>query len=211
MRRLLSGSAALAILATTFLGGGAASATEGTSPEAQPTASTTVVINEISTRGQNGLQDQFIELRNVSPRVVDLTGYVLRVYGPSNNLIDTIALPAGLQLQPRDNLGQYAVLVAKNFSGTIQDQTNVVPFNLMGDQAIPSTGGVALLNQTGVKVDGIGFSMAVTSAREGQPAVPETQATEQKNVANARDVLSTDTDNNRVDFSLHQRTPGADN
>ncbi|GAA4524461.1 lamin tail domain-containing protein [Amycolatopsis samaneae] len=210
MRRLLSGSAALAILATSFITG-AASAAEGTGTEAQPTASSTVVINEISTRGQNGLADQFIELRNVSTRVVDLTGYSLRIYGPSNNLVDTISLPAGLQLQPRDNLGQYAVLVAKNFSGTIQDQTNVVPFNLTGDQAIPSNGGVALVSPTTMKVDGIAFSTGVTSAREGQPAVPESQATEQKNVANARDVLSTDTDNNRVDFSLHQRTPGADN
>ncbi len=209
MRRLLGGSAALAILAMGTVAGGAASASDDQA--ATPQISSSVVVNEVSTRGPNGAVDEFIEIRNVSNRAQDLTGYTIRIYGPSNNVVDMITLPAGMVLQPKGNPGQFAVLTGQNFSGTISDQTNVIPFFLTGPEGIPANGGVAVFSQTGVKLDGVAFSASAMTPREGQAAQPETLATEQLAASNARDILSTDTDNNRVDFSLHQRTPGQEN
>ena len=211
MRRLLAGSAVLAILAMSPVAGGVASAAGHDTTDAKPLVSSTVVINEVSTRGPNGATDEFIEVRNVSSRSLDLTGYTIRVYGPSNNVIDTITLPAGMVLQPKGNPGQFVVLTGQNFSGTIGDQTNVVPFFLAGTEGIPANGGVAIFSQTGAKIDGVAFRASAATPREGQAALPETAATEQLGASNARDILSTDTDNNRVDFSLHQRTPGMEN
>lgn len=205
MRRLLACSAILASVAG-LAAGGVAAATEE-----QPAVSSSVVINELSTRGPNGATDEFIEIRNVSNRAQDLTGYTIRVYGPGNAVLDTIALPAGTVLQPKGNPGQFVVLTGQNFSGTIADQTNVVPFFLSTVEGIPSNGGVAVFSQTGAKVDGVAFSTSAFTPREGQAAIPETAATEQLAGASARDILSTDTDNNRLDFSLHQRTPGMEN
>ncbi|MEU5261159.1 lamin tail domain-containing protein [Amycolatopsis sp. NPDC021455] len=205
MRRILAGSAILTALAG-LAAGGVAVATE-----AQPAVSSSVVVNEVSTRGPNGATDEFIEIRNVSNRAQDLTGYTIRVFGPGNAVLDTITLPAGMVLQPKGNPGQFVVLTGQNFSGTVSDQTNVVPFFLAGGEGIPSNGGVAVFSQTGMKVDGVAFNAAASTPREGQAALPETAATEQLAASSARDILSTDTDNNRLDFSLHQRTPGMEN
>lgn len=206
MRRLLSGSAlALALLSLPVIAGAASA---GQPDEVQPLASATVVVNEISTRGPNGTLDEFIEIRNISNNPVDLTGYTMRVFGPQNALVDTITLPAGIVLSPKGNSGQFLVLTSQNFSGTIEDETNVVPFLLAGPEGIPVNGGVAVVSPTGTRVDGIAFSASVTAAKEGQPALPETQVTEQLAASSSRDIVSTDTDNNRQDFSLHQRTPG---
>ncbi|QWF83498.1 lamin tail domain-containing protein [Amycolatopsis sp. CA-230715] len=210
MRRIFGASAVLAIVAMGSVAGAASAAdqTGSKGPEVQPMVSSSVVVNEVSTRGVNGPLDEFIELRNVSNRTVDLTGYTIRVYSSSNTVLDTIQLPAGMVLQPKGNAGQFVVLTGQNFSGTISDQTNTLPFYLNGVEGIPSNGGVAIHNQVGSKLDGVAFSAGVTAAKEGQPALPETAITEQLSASNARDIVSTDTDSNRVDFSLHVRTPG---
>lgn len=211
MRRIFGASAVLAIAAMGSVAGAATAAagqTDTKGAEAQPMVSSSVVVNEVSTRGVNGPLDEFIELRNASTRTVDLSGYTLRIYNASNNVVDTIQLPAGMVLQPKGNPGQFVVLTGQNFSGTISDQTNTLPIFLNGAEGIPTNGGVAIHNQVGSKLDGVAFSASAVAAKEGQPALPETVVTEQLSASNARDIVSTDTDNNRVDFSLHQRTPG---
>ncbi|MFD8495718.1 lamin tail domain-containing protein [Amycolatopsis sp. NPDC059657] len=209
MRRFLSGSAAFAMLAIGVATAGVANAQgDDTSTEAQPMVSSTVVVNEVSTRGPNGQLDEFIEIRNVANRPVNLSGYQIRIYS-ANSQVGVISVPAGTVLQPKGNTGQFLVLTGQDFSGTISDEANVLPMFLQGVEGLPSNGGVAIFNQTGAKLDGVAFSTTVPAAREGQPALPETAVTEQIEAANARDILSTDTDNNRVDFALHARTPGA--
>ncbi|MEU8413425.1 lamin tail domain-containing protein [Amycolatopsis japonica] len=208
MRRILGASAVFAMLAMGMAGGvaNAAGETEGT--EAAPLVSSTVVINEVSTRGVNGLLDEYIELRNVSNQPQDVSGHVVRIYSPSNVVVDAIVLPAGTILQPKGNAGQYAVLVGQNFSGNVVDQTYVIPFTLTGAEGLPTAGGVSLQNMASSKIDGVAFSNAVVAPREGQAATPESAVTDSLNAANTRNILSTDTDNNRQDFSLQLRSPG---
>ncbi|WP_235783698.1 lamin tail domain-containing protein [Amycolatopsis orientalis] len=208
MRRILGASAVFAMLALGMAGGVANAAGDSEGTEAAPLASSTVVVNEVSTRGLNGNLDEFIELRNVSNQPQDVSGYTIRIYSPSNVVTDTIVLPAGTILQPKGNAGQYAVLVGQNFSGTIVDQTYVIPFTLASVEGIPTLGGLALQNMSGAKIDGVAFSNAVVTPREGNAAIPENALTDQLNAANTRNILSTDTDNNRQDFSLQLRTPG---
>ncbi|WP_181776796.1 lamin tail domain-containing protein [Amycolatopsis pittospori] len=208
MRRILGASAVFAMLAMGMAGGVANAAGESEGTEAAPLASSTVVVNEVSTRGVNGLLDEYIELRNVSSQQQDVSGHVIRIYSPSNVVVDTIVLPAGTILQPKGNAGQFAVLIGQNFSGTIADQTYVIPFTLTSVEGIPTLGGLSVQNLAGAKIDGVAFSNSVMTPREGQAATPESNVTDQLNAANTRNILSTDTDNNRQDFSLQLRSPG---
>ena len=204
MRRILTAAAALGMLVAA--GGGVASAADEPT-DITPAASASVVVNEVSVRGPNGMLDEFIEIRNISNNPVELTDYQIKVYDQRNVLVNTVIVPEGIVLQPRGNLGQFLLLTSQNFSGTIQDETYVLPIVTTGE-GIPNQGGVAIFNPSGAKIDGVAFSNVVTSAREGAPALPETVSTEPLGASSARDILSTDTDNNRTDFSLHQRTPG---
>ncbi|OXM54559.1 lamin tail domain-containing protein [Amycolatopsis alba] len=208
MRRILGASAVFAMLAMGMAGGvaNAAGETEGT--EVAPLVSSTVLINEVSTRGVNGQLDEVVELRNVSSQPQDISGYTIRIYSSANIQTDTIVLPAGTVLQPKGTAGQYAVLVGPNFSGAIADQTYVIPFTLSGVDGIQTTGGLSLHNLAATKLDGVAFSNAVLTPREGQAAIPETATTDLLNASNTRNILSTDTDNNRQDFSLQLRSAG---
>lgn len=207
MRRLLSGIAVLGMLAI-GAGGIASAADEPT--DIGVSASSTVVINEVSVRGPGGALDEFIEIRNVSNNPVDLSNYQIKVYDQRNVLVNTITVPEGIILAPRGNLGQFLLITSQNFSGTISDETYVLPTVFTGE-GLPNLGGVAIFSPSNTRIDGVAFSSNATAAREGAPALAETVTTEPLGASSARDIVSTDTDNNRMDFSLHQRTPGAVN
>ncbi|QUQ66574.1 lamin tail domain-containing protein [Kutzneria sp. CA-103260] len=212
MRRLLNGAAALVIAGLAVTAAGVPSATAATNTPATPKVSQTVVVNEVATVGPNGPLDEFVEVRNVNNSPMDLSGWQLRVYNAANRTVATIVVPAGIVLSPRDNIGQFLVLTGPTFGGTVADPTNVLPLAVPGTTVgIPDNGGVAMFNPSGIKTDGVSFSTTAITPREGTPATPQSQATAVLGASSARDILSTDTDNNRQDFSLHQRTPGAMN
>ncbi|QFZ20243.1 lamin tail domain-containing protein [Saccharothrix syringae] len=210
MRRFLSGAAVTAVLAGAAVTSGIAFASPDTDG-VQPMVSSSLVINEVATRGPNGERDEFIEIRNVSGQSINLENFVVRLYGAQNQEVGSITFPAGTELAPKGNTGDLAVLVGPEFSGTVPAEILTVPFNLVGTAGIPDTGGVALYTLNNVKVDGVAFSSVVTQAREGTAARPMTNLPvidPLTYIASARDVLSTDTDNNRADFTLHMATPG---
>nr|WP_042179226.1 lamin tail domain-containing protein [Kibdelosporangium sp. MJ126-NF4]CEL13702.1 hypothetical protein [Kibdelosporangium sp. MJ126-NF4]CTQ99388.1 hypothetical protein [Kibdelosporangium sp. MJ126-NF4] len=202
MRRLLIGAAAMAMAASPALAAAAAA-------DPTPTASSTVVVNEVSTRGPADVLDEFVEIRNITNQPQDISGWQIRIYGSNNALIDTVLVPAGTVLQPRDNFGQFLVLQGTNLTAPIEDSTNVLLYTPSVPGGVPSSGGVAIFNQANLKVDGVSFSTQVSTPREGQPAAQQTPAMDALRPASARDIMSTDTDNNRVDFTLHRSTPGA--
>jgi len=212
MRRLLNGAVALALSALAVTAAGVPSAFAASDNSATPKVSQTVVVNEVATNGPNGQTDEFVEFRNISTNMIDLSQWQVRVYNAANQLITTIAIPEGIVLSPKGNVGQFLVLTGPNFEGTVADATNVLPLAVANSSVgIPDNGGVALFNPSGIKVDGVSFSQAATTPREGTAAIPQSAATGELSASSARDILSTDTDNNRLDFSLHQLTPGAMN
>ncbi|CAL9504288.1 hypothetical protein SUDANB95_03476 [Actinosynnema sp. ALI-1.44] len=216
MRRFSTGAAAFALLAAAVTTGFAQAAPEQ-GGEVVPMISSSLVVNEVATRGPLGNLDEFIEIRNLSTQSFEPAGqFEVRIYSQDGTLLETVDFPAGTQLAPRGQEGDILVLVHENFAGTIPPNVTQVP--LPEEFDIPDLGGVAIYtvpqgNQQGQKIDGVAFSNNVptTRAREGQAARPMTNLNVDPllRVASARDVLSTDTDNNRVDFTLHTATPGA--
>ncbi|PPK70580.1 lamin tail domain-containing protein [Actinokineospora auranticolor] len=204
MRRFLT---AAVITATLASGAAVALSSVATAaPDSAPLVSSTVLVNEVATRGPNGAQDEFVEIRNVSLNYIDLSNYVLRVYSSTNVLVDTIPL-MGIQLAPRSNPGEFVTLLGPNFSGTADGQT--LPYAIPGLVGIPDNGGVAIYSVGGAKVDGVAFSAGANNAREGAAALSQVTVDDQLAAANGRDVVSSDTDNNQLNFSRHVRTPGA--
>ncbi|WP_216209621.1 lamin tail domain-containing protein [Amycolatopsis aidingensis] len=210
MRRFLVGALALGFATAVGFAGTASAAQD------EVAASRTVVVNEVTAIGPNGQLDEAIEIRNITNQPLDISDYVIEVYDSVGTEWE-IQVADGTVLRPMGNVGQFLVLTGPNFSSLVQDATYVQPFNLLNVQGIPTTGGVAVYNsqvnadQNQFKVDGVAFSFGASPALEGQPAIAENGTTAQLEAANARNILSIDTDNNRQDFSLHQRTLGAVN
>lgn len=209
MRRLVIGGLALAMSALAALSG-SASADE---PDVNMQAISNVVINEVSAIGPNGELDEAIEIRNMTSQQLSLEGYVVRVYSSTNQVLQTISL-SGITLEPRDNDGDILVLTGVNFSSTVAPGANILPVAFQGTVGIPTNGGVAIFSSaapTAIKLDGVAMSTGAFTPREGTPAVAESETTAVLEASNARNILSQDTNNNRVDFALHSRTFGERN
>ncbi|GLZ33654.1 hypothetical protein Lesp02_58420 [Lentzea sp. NBRC 105346] len=207
MRRMVIGGLALAMSALAAMSGSA----NADQPDAGIEAISPVVINEVSAIGPNGELDEAIEIVNMTADVVDLENYVVKVYSSTNQVLQTIRLE-GITLQPQDNQGSILVLTGVNFSSTVAPGAQVQPIAFTGQLGIPTNGGVALfssLEPTAAKVDGVAMSNGAVTPREGTPAIAENPRTAQLEASNQRNILSTDTNNNRVDFQLHTRTFGA--
>ncbi|MEJ2854089.1 MULTISPECIES: lamin tail domain-containing protein [unclassified Saccharothrix] len=210
MRRILTVAAVCAVVAAAVATGFAQAAPEDTEG-VTPMVSSSLVVNEVATRGPNGERDEFIEIRNLSTRPISLAeDFEIRIY-QANGQYQTVSFPEGITLEARGQQGDLLLLAGENFSGTAPGWVTQVPLDPKTVD-IPDNGGVAIFTATGAKVDGVAFSSAIptTAAREGQPARPMTNLNVDPlmYVSSARDVLSTDTDQNRVDFDLHVATPG---
>lgn len=210
MRRLLSGAAALAIASTIAFAGLATAAEEPEAPEVMQLP--VVLINEVSTMGPNGQLDEAIEIINTTSQQIDLVNWVIKIYNQRNEVIQTIPLTdvlgESIVLQPANNVGSSLVLTGAEFSGTVSTP-NVLPVRFQGEDGIPTHGGVAIFGSaapTAFKIDGVAFSAAVTTPKEGVHAQPENMRTAQLNGSNTRNLLNQDTNNNQRDFSLQERS-----
>ncbi|GAB2822793.1 lamin tail domain-containing protein [Lentzea nigeriaca] len=210
MRRLLGGAASLAFAGLIAFSGLATAAEEPEAPEVTQLPS--VLINEVSTMGPNGPLDEAIEIVNLSSEQVQLTNWVVKIYNQRNEVIQTIPLSDAtgqpLTLAPANNVGSTLVLTGAEFSGTTSTP-NVLPVRFLGEEGIPTLGGVAIfgsMTPNAFKIDGVAFSAPVTAAKEGVHAQPENQRTAQLAGSNTRNLLNQDTNNNQRDFSLQERT-----
>lgn len=175
-----------------------------------PLISRTVVINEVHTGGPNGPHDEFLELRNVSTSYQDLSGMVLRFYDPLCRPTTVIPLvdPAGESwvLPP----GQTMLVTGIEFLGT-PSTPFVLPAAGIGPEGLLTAraGGAALLRET-TRIDAVAwktqFPPGVPACQlEGRPALaPPPDLT---GASITRDILGTDTDDNRTDFHIDIATP----
>lgn len=165
--------------------------------------STSVVINQVATRDAAGALDEFIELRTVSG-AQNIGNWTLRAcpaLGGPEVVLTTI--PAGTQMKANGLVGQFFLVAngdASGYSGTPSaDRT-------YSGVAIDDLGGVVLRDSTGAFVDGVGFTDGL-SCTETAKALAQLVAEDPLNLANARNVLSTDTDVNAIDFRKLPRNP----
>jgi hypothetical protein len=147
-----------------------------------------VLINELSSRGPNGGDDEFIELRNDSSVTAQIGGWrIMRSRRDgTTDLIHTLA--PGISLGP----GCHYLLGGSGFIhyGPPVDTRYSL---LMDDE-----GGIALLDSGGSIVDQVGMSTS-SAYREGAPLDPLRQDPDTRHTY-AR--TSRDTNDNRSDFSL---------
>lgn len=180
--------------------------------------STTVMINEIATRGPGdalaappkpAALDEFVELRNVSASSQPIGGWkLLVVQNLTGATQEVVTIPAGTSLTSG---ARYLIANSLGYTGT------AAPNQTYAAVDIPDDAGVRLVNAAGATIDQVGFqAAAINAATETTPANPQTSATDPFNRSNMRLVCGTgaesvDTDNNGVDFLLRTRTPGTAN
>lgn len=204
MRKMLSLAGAAGMLLALTVGGAAQAAGTTGDTNATPLISTTVVINEVQTNGLNQ-NDQFVELRNVSPNSLSLEGYQLLRCDASGNEIVIHTFEQGTVLQPYGQVGQYLLIAPSAVRGVAPDVT-VAP-------NIARLGGAILrtpFEQGSMKVDSVGFSTSAGTCVEQRNvagAAPSLPAYNTFNKSVQRNQSSTDTDTNSVDFGLLIRSP----
>jgi hypothetical protein len=191
MRRSLAALVAAGIAALSLVTG-AATASAAPQSTASVQKSFTFVIDQLATRGPNGLADQYIQIKNLSQVPQDLSNFRLVVAPSPSQLFTAAVVPQNTILQP----GQVWVIANPlGYSGPVVDQffSGVVP---MTDKV-----GVALMSPVNATVDSLA-TVASSPFVMGAPAAPLT--TNQPLAL----VRFTNTDNNAVDFHAAPRTPG---
>jgi hypothetical protein len=161
-------------------------------PTPTPTPAPTgngVVINEFRTRGPNGGNDEFIELRNDSGAPIDIGQWRIVGSNASGTTDVRRILDAGITL----NAGCHFLLTNSNTSG----YSDSVPGDMTYGVGVTDDGGIALTRADGSIVDQVGMSSG-SAYREGSAL--DDFGGGNSNRAYAR--TGNDTNNNRADFSM---------
>ena len=149
--------------------------------------SNTVVIQEFRTRGPNGGNDEFVEIKNISAAPIAIGGWKLNGSNSAGTIGTRATVPAGV------NLGAgCSYLFTNSASG---GYSGSVAGNQTYTTGITDDGGVAILNTSNVIIDAAGMS-AGSAYKEGTILG---QLTTNVNRSYER---TTDTDNNATDFAL---------
>ncbi|WP_345306171.1 lamin tail domain-containing protein [Candidatus Villigracilis saccharophilus] len=163
------------------------SATLTRPPTAAPTSQ--ILISEFRTRGQNGAGDEFIEIFNPTGETVEIGGWLLkRSSGCGTSVSTLLTISAGIQLLP----GQHFLAAPSGASINTPDQNFTA--------GIADSGGIALLNNSGIIIDQAGMC-AATTYLEGTPLAALTSSSLDRSYERASGGC-TDTDNNIADFTL---------
>jgi hypothetical protein len=175
--------AACLFMSSALPAGPSSAAGAGAPPAGAGAGSGVVVVNEV-------VAGAYVELRNNSRATMDISGFELRLCGPSV-VVAELRLSLGQTLSP----GEFYVVASSSFTGAPADQTywDVLP-----------GGGVLLLDPDHEWVDGVAVA-AHSPCGEGTPAPACGQA------STARDAVSADTGSNAADFTCRARSPGEPN
>ena len=161
-------------------------------PTATHPPSTSVVISEFRTRGQNGGTDEFIELYNLSNTDVNIGGWKINGSSGCGASVSTrVTVPANLILPSHRH---YLAANSSGYTGTVQaDITYTV--------GIADNGGIALLDSVGALIDAAGMC-TTTAYLEGTPLAPLSADAEQSYERKPGGVLGNgqDTNDNAADF-----------
>ena len=180
--------------------------------------SSTVVLNEIyggagcGTAGCSTYQNDFIELRNISANLVDISGWSVQYTSATGTTWQVTAIPANIILRPGDTY-----LIAE---GSGPNGVNPLPSpNLTGTIAMSATAAKVALLSTNVAltgacpfpnaaiVDFVGYGTTANCNDGGtnntgtNAPAPSTTTSDQRNAAGA------DTDVNSADFTAIAPTP----
>lgn len=156
-----------------------------------PPASTVegVVINEFRSRGPNGENDEFIELRNVATVAVDISGWHVKATARTLTPVTLITIPAGVILNPGCHFLLTRLAPEEFYSGSaLGDKPYKV--NLKDD------GGIVVTRGDDSVVDAVGMNLE--SWYEGLPLANFGNANADRSYQRA----GPDTNNNSIDFVM---------
>lgn len=163
--------------------------------------STTVVVNQVATRGPNKTRDEFIELRNISVVPHTIGNWQLVACNPDGSEVLLATIPAGTVMARKGQVGQFFLVAnADGYSAAIP------PDLTYSGVEIQDLGGVRLRDHAGARIDGVGFTNGL-ACTETARALAQVEADDPKALANSRDVASADTDVNQIDFRQLPRHP----
>jgi uncharacterized protein len=160
-----------------------------------------VRINEFSTGVEGALTDEFVELANAGSATVDLSGYKL-VYRSAAGTSDVSlgTLPDGTTLAA----GAFMLFGGAGYAGSHQADRS------FATSLASSGGGLGLRDPSGILVDSVAWGTATNVLVEGAVApAPTTTAAPGK--SGGRHPDGHDTNDNSVDFTEGDPTPGAQN
>jgi hypothetical protein len=153
-----------------------------------PSTGAGIVINEFRTRGPNGGNDEFVELRNATSAVIDIGRWKLMLSERSLALTALATLPAGIVLNPGCHFLLTRSAKAENYGGPSGDHTFTA--------ALLDDGGIVLQRADGTAVDAVG--MSYEAWYEGIPLPAFGKA----NMDRSYTREGQDTDNNAADFVM---------
>jgi predicted extracellular nuclease len=152
-----------------------------------------LTINQFRVRGPAGGNDEFVELFNASPAMMDLSGYKLNASNDSGTTGTRLTLPSGTTLAP----GCYLLLTNSASAG----YSGSVAGDLSYNTGVTDTGGLAVLDASGNVVDQVGLSTGSTYKEATPLASLGTGNTDQGYQRQQTGAgLPQDTDNNSTDF-----------
>ncbi|HQZ22278.1 MAG TPA: lamin tail domain-containing protein [Thermoflexales bacterium] len=162
-----------------------------------------VVISEFRTRGPNGGNDEFVELFNVSPVAVDISGW--QVWGSNStgsSLSSRITISSPVMLAP------YQHYLLTNRSATAGPYSGSVSGDQTYGSGFADNGGIALKDASGAIVDQVGLS-ATSAYSEGTTLAPMSANTDQS--YERLQGGAQDTNDNAADFGLNPLSSGPQN
>ena len=162
---------------------------DDTPPPPPPSTVEGVVINEFRSRGPNGGNDEFIELRNVATVAVDIGGWRVKATARTLTPVALTTIPAGVVLNPGCHFLLTRFAPEESYSGSAAgDKTYTV--NLKDD------GGIVVARADDTVVDAVGMNHE--SWYEGLPLVNFGNA----NADRSYQRTGPDTNNNFIDFVM---------
>lgn len=173
---------------------------------------TQVVISQVQSRAQQAGNTQAeiqnngnaLEIANPTPNALDISGWTVDVFNAAGNVTAQFTFPGGTMLPSRG----FVLLRDMDFFPTPRDPRLTQIFtltSLFGTDEIPDQFGAELRDTTGNRVDSVATVTGIPGfVVEGAPALALSAATDPFNASIRRDVIQTDSNNNRFDF---QRRP----
>ena len=148
-----------------------------------------IVINEFRTRGPNGANDEFIELRNDATASIDISSWRVKATGRSLATTTLVTIPAGIVLDAGCHYLLTRSAPMESYSGSVAGEKTFVT-NLNDD------GGIVVTRADETVVDAVGMNQEAWY--EGIPLASFGKV----NADRSYQRVGTDSDNNMADFRM---------
>jgi len=145
-----------------------------------------VVISELATGSDKSTKDEFLELYNPTPNIIDISEWRVQTKGHESRRWTTkMVVPVGTKIQP---YSFFLIVNGVGYQGPKEDLAKKFQYGLFGEE-----GSVRLIDYDGNEVDKLGYGI---NAPDFEAATIENEG-----ASLSRRDFGVDTDNNKKDFT----------